>query len=267
MSDATPQLPPSQPALQSAVPPPAASPINLYPKLTNMNNEHPNRLLAFPVFGFIIRIILTLPAFVVLFLLMYAYLGAIVITSFYILFTRKYWQPAHAVTVAYLIYTIKINLYMFGLTDKYPGFNFETNNIFELDVGMPEKPSRLLAFPLLGSFLRAILLIPYFIFAVVLANGTQVAVLCSWFGVLFTGKYPESLYEFNCDNIRVSSRLNMYAAYLSDTYPSFHISLNHKTIKIILIILGAALMLFSSLNDFNGFQRDMQQGTTQEKNL
>src|SRR5258708_3335405 len=101
MSDATlPTEPPGNPASPVA-------PDNLYPKLIIPKQEHPNRLYAFPFFGILVRLILAIPSIILLFLLIYAYLGVTIINSFYILFKRKFWQPAHAVIVAYLTYANK----------------------------------------------------------------------------------------------------------------------------------------------------------------
>jgi hypothetical protein len=145
-------------------------------------------------------------------------------------------------------YSTKVGLYLSGLTDTYPGFGLDTKGLFELDFPKPQTPSRLLGAPILGFLIRIILIIPYAIFETVLMYGMEWAVLFSWFAVLFKGKYPESLYEFTYDSIRVMNAASMYTSYLSDTYPSFHISMNHKKIKILLLVLGT----ITTLNAFAG---------------
>jgi len=77
----------------------------------------------------------------------------------------------------------------------------------------------------------------------VLDRGAGIALIISWFAVLFKGVFPESLYEFETDSIRVSLSANYYLVGLSDTYPSFSISLHrHQTVKVLLIIAGAFLI-------------------------
>ena len=136
-------------------------------------------------------------------------------------------------------------MYLFGITDKYPGFKLDTKGLFELDITKPEKPNRWLAIPLLGIFIRFILLIPYLIFRDVLDRGAGVAMFLSWFVILFKGRLPETFYEFERDSIRVSLASSMYMLGLSDKYPSFYISMTHQAAKIGLIIVGSMLSVFN----------------------
>jgi len=215
----------------------------IYPELIIHNNEHPNRWLAVPFIGLFIRLILIIPAALVNLFIGLCFFVLWLILPFVILFTGKYWDTAYNYLLNYLRYSTKISLYIYGLTDKYPGFNFNEEGIFTIRYPKPEKPSRLLAFPVLGFLIRVILLIPYGIYIAVLGRGVFVALFCSWFVILFKGRYPESMYEFMRDTLRVSLASSLYISYLSDTYPSFHISMNHKVVKIILLVLGALLFL------------------------
>ncbi len=225
---------------------------NIYPQLIIKNNENPSRLLAFPFIGILIKIILLIPVAFVNFA--YSLVASIYMigTPFVILFTGKYWDSAYDFNLKYMKFTTKINLYVYGLTDKYPGFGLDDNGIFTLKIDKPTAPSRLLAFPLIGFLIRIILLIPYLIFQSVIQNGSYVAVVISWFAILFTGKYPESLYEFNRDSIRIDLAQNIYSFYLSDTYPSFYMAMKNKTIKILLIVTGVLLLLANYSPLFSG---------------
>lgn len=216
---------------------------NFYPHMMVKNNDHPNKLLAFPFLGFIIRILFILPVCFYYLYLTIIYLVYWTITPFVIVIKGTYWDRAYRFNVEYMKVSTKIALYMTGLTDKYPGFNRSDNGLFELSIDKPQAPSKLLGFPLLGFVIRIVLLIPYIIYASVLNQGAQFAYFFSWFAVLFKGKYPESLYEFVRDNIRVSNASTAYTSYMSDLYPSFKISMNHKKVKIFLIILGVLSML------------------------
>lgn len=219
----------------------------MYPELIIHNNEHPNRWLAIPFIGFFIRLILVIPPCIVNFFLGLCFFILWLITPFVILFTGTYWETGYTYSLKYLRYSTKIGLYIYGLTDKYPGFSFDESGIFTLRYDKPAKPSRLLAFPILGFLIRIILLIPYLIYVEILGRGAFIGLFCAWFVVLFKGSYPESMYEFIRDTFRVSNASGLYISYLSDTYPSFRISMNHKVAKIILLILGA-LLLFGSLS-------------------
>ena len=214
----------------------------LYPHLVVHTNPHPSKLLAFPFLGLLIKLILLIPVWLWFIVLSLVYLFYWIVLPFYILFTGKYWNSAYNFTVGLLKLSTKTYLYIGGITDKYPGFKLNDGGIFELKIEKPHAPRRLLSFPLLGFAIRMILMIPYYIFGNVLMYGSYVAVFVSWFIVLFKGKYPESLHEFISDTIRVSNAITAYLTYMSDDYPSFMISMKHQTVKILLIIAGAALM-------------------------
>jgi hypothetical protein len=226
----------------------AEKPTNFYPTLVIKNNTKPNRWLAIPFIGLFIRIILLIPVFIVnLFYAIWFFVLWLVV-PFIILFTGEYPDAIYNYFLGFIRFYTKFALYLFGLTDVYPGFGLDDKGIFELHFEKPKKPSRLLAFPILGIAIRCILLIPYFIYEYVLQYGSQWSVLFSWFAVLFTGKYPESLYEFNRDFFRVSTAETLYTSYLTDTYPSYSISMNHKKVKILLIVLGALSFLNSTVS-------------------
>lgn len=223
----------------------------LYPKFVIKNNQHPSRLFAFPLIGILIKLILLIPVMIVS--IFYGIWFAVLwfVVSFVILFTGKYPDYIYNFFIGFIKFYTKISLYLTNLSDKYPGFGLDDNGMFEMHFEKPKKPSRLLAFPLLGIVIRCILLIPYFIYEYVLQYGTQWSVVFSWFAVLFKGKYPESLYEFNRDFIRVSTAETLYTMYLTDDYPSFHISMEHKNVKILLIVLGSLSFLNASFTRFD----------------
>lgn len=221
---------------------PSKSTSNLYPAIDIKRNEKPNRFYAFPIFGFIVKIFILIPVYIWIFLVCLG--GAIlsIINSFIVLLTGKYWKTAYNYNLGLLRLNIKTGYFMSGLTDKYPGFGFTIQDNFTVDLTYPEKSNRFFAIPILGGFIRIIILIPYFIYQNIIGSASYIGVLVSFFPVLFMGKYPESTFELARDSVRVNQAIYVYITGISDKYPSFHISMNHKTIKIILIILG---ILFS----------------------
>jgi hypothetical protein len=217
------------------------SDLKIYPHLVVENNKKPNRLLAFPLLGILIKMIILIPVFLEMTVLGFVAFFALLINWFVISFTGKYWDSAYQLFLGMMRLSAKVKLYIWGITDKYPGFTFDTNNLFKLDIAKPENPNRWLAIPLVGIAIRAILLIPYLIFTEVMERGSGVAMVISWFAVTFKSKFPESLYEFEKDTLRVSAAAGAYIFGLSDKYPSFSISMNHQTAKILLLVAGAIL--------------------------
>ena len=46
-------------------------------------------------------------------------------------------------------------------------------------------------------------------------------VFCAWFAILFTGRYPDGMYEFVAGFLRYSTRVNGYSYLVTDEYPPF----------------------------------------------
>lgn len=228
-------------------------PANIYPQISARLIANPNRLYAFFVLGFVIKTIMLIPQFFeLIFLGIAAFVMVVLINPFVVLFTGKYWDSAYQLTSGILRLTTKISFFLYGLTDKYPGFGFAINDNFSVDIPKPQAPNRFFAIPVLGGLARIILLIPFLIYENVIRNAGYIAMVVSSFPVLFKGNYPESTYEIERDSVRLNLSMSMYMVGLSDKYPSFWISMNHQTVKIILIILGV-LMMFG-----NGFNSTMQ---------
>jgi hypothetical protein len=84
-----------------------------------------------------------------------------------------------------------------------------------LEVDLPEKIDRW------RPLFQWILAIPHFIVTYVLMVVAEVVSLISWFAILFTGKLPEGLANFECMALRYSSRTSVYAMGLHAQYPPF----------------------------------------------
>ncbi len=225
-------------------------PKNLYPQLRVDHIQNPNRLYAVPLLGIAIKIVMCFPIFIELIFLGIASLFLMIINSFIVLLTGNYWQTAYDFFLGLLRLNTKLLLFFFGLTNTYPGFGFEIKDkTISFDMDMPKTPNRFFAIPLLGGIARIVLLIPYFIYVSVMQHASGIGAVASSFLVLFMGKYPESTYEIERDFVRLNQATAAYMVGLSDSYPSFWISMNHQTVKIILIILGALFMLGNNMSN------------------
>lgn len=83
----------------------------------------------------------------------------------------------------------------------------------------PERLSR--GVLLLKTFLGFLILIPHFICLGFLTFVTLFVAVISWFAVLFTGKYPKSLFNFVVGVSDWGIRVGAYISLLRDEYPSF----------------------------------------------
>ena len=85
----------------------------------------------------------------------------------------------------------------------------------QFDVQYPPELSRWLI------FVKWLLAIPHFIVLLFLLIGAYVALLVAWFAILFTKKFPESLFRFVVGVLRWQLRVQAYTSLLTDRYPPF----------------------------------------------
>jgi hypothetical protein len=73
----------------------------------------------------------------------------------------------------------------------------------------------------LTTFFRLILAIPHFIVFCVWGIVAALAVVAAWFAVVFTGRYPRGLYDFQASFQRYATAFYGYVELLTDEYPPF----------------------------------------------
>ena len=73
----------------------------------------------------------------------------------------------------------------------------------------------------LTTFFRYIVAIPWLIVASIYGLVAEIAAVIAWFAIVFTGKYPEGLYNFNAGYLRMISRVNGFEYLLTDEWPPF----------------------------------------------
>lgn len=216
-------------------------PANIYPVFAIEHIQNPNRFWAIPLLGGTAKIVILVPIFIEIFFICLYLFFISFINSLVVLFSGKYWQHCFNVSQGLIKFIAKTQLFFLGLTDKYPGFNFTLSH-FQVEFTYPQNPNRLFAIPIFGGLARIILLTPYFFYLGAISNGGFIGTVIGSFFVLFKGRYPETSYELARDSARLGASEMAYIYGISDKYPSFHISMNHPTLKILLIILGASNM-------------------------
>src|SRR3970282_1696381 len=94
-----------------------------------------------------------------------------------------------------------------------------TNNPVRLDIQRPESQSRLTNFPLgIGLFIREILLIPHLIILYFLQLVGGIVYFIAPFAILFTGRYPQGLFNFFVGYTRWTNNIYSYLLSLHDKY-------------------------------------------------
>jgi hypothetical protein len=82
-------------------------------------------------------------------------------------------------------------------------------------VEYPEKLSRL------TTLFIVFMLIPHFVVLYFLQIASGVVLFIAWWAILFTGKFPRSLFDFEAYVFRWSTRVNGYGSLFTDRYPPF----------------------------------------------
>jgi hypothetical protein len=191
----------------------------------------------------LIKWLLAIPHFIALFFLWIAFAVVSVIAFFAILFTARYPRGLFDFNVGVLRWSWRVGFYSYSAlgTDQYPPFTLKDD---------PEYPARLeVEYP--ASLSRGLVLVkwwllalPHYLVVAVFAGGAWAAwtgagpewmfssgglvgLLVVFAGVvlLFTGRYPSSLYDFVLGMNRWVYRVGAYAALMTDSYPPFRLDL------------------------------------------
>ncbi len=188
----------------------------------------------------LVKWLLAIPHFVVLFFLWLAFIGVSVVALFVILFTGRYPRRLFDFNVGVLRWSWRVGFYSYSAlgTDKYPPFTLKD---------VPDYPARLeVEYPESLSRGRAIvkwwlLAIPHYLIVGIFIGAAWVATDRDWMlgsgglvgllvlfaavALLFTGRYPKSLYDLVLGLNRWVFRVAAYAALMTDTYPPFRLDM------------------------------------------
>jgi hypothetical protein len=74
----------------------------------------------------------------------------------------------------------------------------------------------------LTTFFRGIVAIPWQIVAYLWGIAAGVVTFIAWFALVFTGRYPQGMYDFNAKYLRMVTRTNAFYYLATDEFPPFH---------------------------------------------
>lgn len=189
-------------------------------KLTIQHQESYSRgeLLLRTLFGWIY--ILIPHAFVLMFIALWSAILQF-IAFWVILFTGRYPQSMFEFQVGLMKWSVRLSARLYNISDGYPAFGIKsTDEYTDLVVPYPEKVSRGLTLVrmLFGIFY---VYLPHMFILVFRAWFVGILVFLAWWIVLFTGKYPDFMFDWVSGQIRWQMRINLYMMYMTDTYPPF----------------------------------------------
>lgn len=106
------------------------------------------------------------------------------------------------------------------------------------EIPYQEKHSRLTV------FFRIILVIPLMLFAILYEIIASICIMLGWIVLVFTGTYPEGLYNWAAGYLRFGARVNAYLYLLTDKYPPFSGSEEHGDFPL-MVSVGPPLEKYS----------------------
>jgi len=177
---------------------------------------YPERLSRWwPLFKWIAAI----PHYIILDILSIAASIASVFAFFAILITGRYPRDLFEFNLNVFRWFANVNAYLRLLRDEYPPFSLQSTDYpVRLWLDYPERLSRW------KIFVKWLLAIPHFIVLYFLQFAQSIAVLIAFFAILFTGRYPRSLFDFVVGVDRWNWRVSAYLFLLTDTYPPFSLA-------------------------------------------
>jgi hypothetical protein len=189
----------------------AGAPADTYP--IRVDVQYPERLSRWLIF---VKWLLAIPHFIILYFLQLAYGVITLIAAFAILFTKKYPKGLFDFAVGYRRWQLNTFAYTFLLRDEYPPFSWDPGQYpAVLEVDYSEELNRFL------PFIKWLLVIPNLIVAALVLIAAVVITFIAFFAILFTGRYPQGMFEFVVGALRWSERANGYAYLFTDKYPPF----------------------------------------------
>ena len=137
-----------------------------------------------------------------------------------ILFRQKYPLWWFEWNLQLLRFANRVGVYLALMDDRYPSTDEQQS--VHLEFGYPDAQVDLNRWlPLVKWFLA----IPHWIVLFFLYVGVVFAAIGAWFAILFTGRYPRSIFDYIEGVIRWHNRVVGYAIILiTDRYPPFALS-------------------------------------------
>lgn len=134
-----------------------------------------------------------------------------------LLFRKKYPRWWYDWNLQLTRFSNRILVYLALMDDRYP--STDDQQAVHLDFGYPNAEQDLSrGLPLV----KWLLAVPHYVVLIFLTIGAFFAAILAWLAILFTGRYPHSLFDFIEGVIRWQNRVGAYAFLLiTDRYPPF----------------------------------------------
>lgn len=194
--------------------PMAAAPSPGYP--VRFDVEYPDGLSRLLIF---VKWLLAIPHFIILYALSVVLSAITIIAFFAILFTTRYPEGLFKIAVGVMRWQANVYAYILLLRDDYPPFSWESGQYpLTVEIEYPGTLNRWL------PLIKWLLIIPNLIVFLIVAIIAYIFIILAWFAILFTGNFPQGMFNFVVGTMRWSLRLNAYTYLMRDEYPPFSLN-------------------------------------------
>jgi Domain of unknown function (DUF4389) len=172
----------------------------------------------------LIKWLLVIPHGVVLVFLWIAFSALSIVALFAILINRRYPRSIFDFNAGVLRWTWRVGYYSYSAlgTDRYPPFTLGDVPGYpaRLEIEYPASLSRRLV--LVKWWLLAL---PHYVILAVLGGVRSTLIVVAGVVILFTGRYPRSIFDLALGIERWAYRVVAYAALMTDEYPPFRLDI------------------------------------------
>jgi hypothetical protein len=137
-----------------------------------------------------------------------------------ILFRQKYPQWWFDFNLQLARFSTRVSSYLALMSDRYPSTDEEQSVHLYLEYpNVKQDLNRWL------PLVKWLLAVPHYVVLFFLGIAAAFAVIFAWFAILFTGRYPQGLFDFVEGVLRWGLRVEAYALLLvTDRYPPFRLA-------------------------------------------
>jgi len=165
----------------------------------------------------LVKWLLAIPHFVVLFFLFIAAYVVLVIGFFAVLFTREWPEGMFNYVVGVHRWAFRVIAYTDLMVDPYPPFTLDDDPAYPVhfDIDYPEHVNRW------RPLVHWLLVIPFAIVAYIVYYLGRIMVFLAFFTILFTKQYPDGMFNIVKVSLRWLARASAYENWMVTRYPPF----------------------------------------------
>jgi hypothetical protein len=165
--------------------------------------------------------LLPIPHFFVLIFVVIAADLAILVAFFAIIVTRRYPRGIFDFLAGTGRWLVRVSGYFYFMTESYPPFSFGEEPGYPVVARFDYPEDGVARWRPIVHWLLAI---PHYIVLYVLGAVAFVCHIIAGFAILFTGRYPHSLFDLILGFVRWQTRVNAYSIWMTERYPPFTLS-------------------------------------------